>query len=160
MFKTQEVSILCNTHMHTHTHTHTHMHRYMHTHSREHTHTHRPARYIDVQTNVSNGHGRNLSNDYVRANPSTYRPPYPTSKPPLRPTYSSIGDNIDTDDTDGDLRMSTFNPESSVVPTLARSYSSLSNTLHHVVQNPGAREAEEGVHIHISNGLEGSTTQL
>lgn len=58
---------------------------------------------------------------------------------PLRPTYS----NFDTPDPTEVSRMSTFNPEGDVIPTLIRTYSGSSlsrNRVHTVVENLGKRE--------------------
>ena len=58
----------------------------------------------------------------------------------LRPTYS----NFNAPDPAVVARMSTFNPESDVIPTLIRSYSSNSLSRHRVhnvvMENQGARE--------------------
>ena len=63
-----------------------------------------------------------------------------TQSSTLRPTYS----NFNTPDPTAVSRMSTFNPESDVIPTLIRSYSSNSLSRHRVhnvvMENQGARD--------------------
>ena len=70
---------------------------------------------------------------------------------PLRPTYS----DFNTPDPTVVARMSTFNPESDVIPTLIRTYSSNSlsrNRIHTtIVENHGARELTDDELEHENN---------